>query len=72
MKNKYWIDLHYALRLERTITVKTLKTIVNVITTCLIITTLSSCTSTHSSYHKVHIQKKVWDSYKTCSAYGTP
>ena len=50
MKNAYWINLHYALRLDKLITVKTLKTIVNVIatyivyvlTTCLIVASFIS------------------------------
>jgi hypothetical protein len=79
MKNNHWIDLHYALRLDKTIGLKTLKTIIKtiviyivyIITTCLIVASLSSCATTHKKkHHKVH--NKIWDSYKTCSAYGNP
>tara|TARA_R110002096_G_scaffold214612_2_gene402378 strand:+ start:152 stop:400 length:249 start_codon:yes stop_codon:yes gene_type:complete len=82
MKNNHWIDLHYALRLQNTITVKTLKTIIKTIgiyivyvSTLLILTSLlCSCASTHKKHYKAHkkTHNKVWDSYKTCSAYGNP
>ena len=70
MKNAYWINLHYALRLDKLITIKTLKTIpiyiMYIVTTCLIVASLSSCTNSKEAHYKV------WDSYKSCSAYGNP
>ena len=71
MKEKYWIDLHYATRLNKTITVKTLKLIIKCITafvlhaviTCLIFASLSSCASSKDSH---------WNTYTKCGAYGNP
>ena len=78
MNKNNWINLHYALKLQNIINVTTLKTIIKtiiiyivyVVTTCLIVASLSSCATTHNKHYKAH--NKVWDSYKTCSAYGNP
>jgi len=36
----------------------------------IVICVLSSCAATHKKNTKAH--NKIWDSYKTCSAYGNP
>jgi len=71
MKEKYWIDLHYATRLNKTITVETLKKIVqaiivfilHIVITSIIFASLSSCASSKDSH---------WNTYTKCGAYGNP
>ena len=80
MKESSWISLHYALRLQNKITVKTLKTaiktiavyIVYVTTSCLIVASLSSCATTQQKHYNNHVSYKMFSEYKNCSAYGRP
>ena len=76
MKENSWISLHYALRLQNTITVKTLKTVIKTIvyvaTSCLIVASLSSCATTQQKHYNNHVSYKMFSEYKNCSAYGRP